>query len=121
MRYPPSPEVDAYLRKFPPEIAERLTLARQAIRDSVPNPDEKLRYGLPAIMFNGRYVLHFAGWKKHIGLYPVPRLPDELEQEISAYRSGKDSVQFPHTSEVPYDLVSRVTAAILTDRNTTTK
>jgi uncharacterized protein YdhG (YjbR/CyaY superfamily) len=105
--------VDEYIRGFPPEVAERLTEVRAAIRSNVPEPTEKIRYGMPAVMLGGRYALHFAGWKKHIGLYPVPTLAEPLEAEIAPYRAEKDSVVFPHTKPVPYDLIGRVTAAIV--------
>ena len=75
----------------------------------MPEPTEKIRYGMPAVMLGGRYALHYAGWKKHIGLYPVPTLPEPLEAEIAPYRAEKDSVVFPHTKPVPYELIGRVT------------
>ena len=62
------------------------------------------------------YALHFAGWKKHIGLYPVPRLEPALEAEIAPYRAEKDSVVFPHAQPVPYELIGRVADAIVAMR-----
>ena len=67
-------------------------------------------------MLGGRYALHFAGWKKHIGLYPVPTLDDPLEAEIAPYRAEKDSVVFPHAQPVPYELIGRVAEAIVAMR-----
>jgi len=108
-----SSAVDEYIAGFPPDVADRLSRVRQMIRENVPDPTEKIRYGMPAVMLGDRYALHYAGWKKHIGLYPVPTLPQPLEGEIAPYRSEKDSVTFPHTKPVPYDLIGRVTAAIV--------
>ena len=53
----------------------------------------------------------------HLGLYPIPTLPEPLESEIAPYREAKDSVNFPYTRPVPYDLISRVTAAIVSLRH----
>lgn len=108
--------VDAYIAGFDPVVAERLERIRAAIVAQVPEPEEKVRYGLAAVMLGGRYALHFAGWKKHIGLYPVPVLPEPLETEIAPYRTEKDSVAFAHTAPVPYELIGRVTAAIVASR-----
>lgn len=58
------------------------------------------------------YALHFAGWKKHIGLYPVPSLPEPLESEIASRRSGKDSLVFPHGEPLPVELISRIAREI---------
>nr|WP_315267843.1 DUF1801 domain-containing protein [Microbacterium lemovicicum] len=106
-------DVDAYIDGFPPETADRLRRVRAAITGEVPGGELRMRYGMPAVMLGGRYALHFAGWKKHIGLYPVPALDEAVEAEIAPYRSKTDSVVFPHSRPVPYDLIGRVTAAIL--------
>ena len=113
--------VDEYIAGFPPEVAERLRRIRALIVDAVAAesgtaPEEKMRYGIAAVMLGGRYALHFAGWKKHIGLYPVPALPEPLEAEIAPYRAEKDSVVFPHAQDVPYDLIGRIARQIAAQR-----
>lgn len=118
----PSPAtVDEYIAGFPPEVAERLRRIRLEIVDAVrattgTPPEEKIRYGIAAVMLGGRYAVHFAGWKKHIGLYPVPALPAPLEAEVAPYRAEKDSVVFPHAQDVPYDLIGRVAHEIAAQR-----
>lgn len=109
--------IDAYIASFDDRIvAERLQRIREEITAQVPDPEEKIRYGMPAIMFDGRYALHFAGWKKHIGLYPVPPLDPELEAEVAPFRAEKDSVVFSHRAPIPYELVGRIAAAVVTRR-----
>jgi len=113
--------VDEYIAGFPPEVAERLVRVRAEIVDAVTGatgtrPEQKVRYGIAAIMLGGRYALHFAGWKKHIGLYPVPDLPEPLESEIAPYRAEKDSVVFPHSKDVPYELIGRIAREIADER-----
>jgi uncharacterized protein YdhG (YjbR/CyaY superfamily) len=113
--------VDDYIAGFPPEVSARLTRVRVEIVSAVTaasgsRPDETMRYGIAAVMLGGRYALHFAGWKKHIGLYPVPRLPDPLESEIAPYRAEKDSVVFPHAKDIPYDLIGRVAREVADER-----
>ena len=114
---PPPTTVDDYIAGFPPEVADRLRRIREVIVSAVAAhsgaaPEERIRYGMPAVMLGGRYALHFAGWKKHIGLYPVPRLDEPLEAEIAPYRAEKDSAVFPHEQAVPYELIGRVAEAI---------
>jgi uncharacterized protein YdhG (YjbR/CyaY superfamily) len=108
--------VDEYIASFPDDVADRLRRTRAAILAEVPEPEEKMRYGIAAVMFGGRYALHFAGWKQHIGVYPVPRLPEPLESEVAPYRSGKDSVTFRHADPLPLDLISRMARAIVAER-----
>jgi uncharacterized protein YdhG (YjbR/CyaY superfamily) len=113
--------VDEYIAGFPPEVSARLIRVRAEIVDAVTAasgtaPEEKMRYGIAAVMLGGRYALHFAGWKKHIGLYPVPPLPGPLEAEIAPYRAEKDSVVFPHAKPMPDELIGRVARAIADER-----
>ena len=113
--------VDEYIAGFPPDVSARLTRIRAEIVDAVTAasgslPEEKMRYGIAAVMLGGRYALHFAGWKKHIGLYPVPILPEPMESEIAPYRAEKDSVVFPHSKDVPYELIGRIAREIADER-----
>lgn len=105
--------VDAYIASFPDEIAGRLREVRDAILAEVPGGEQRMRYGIAAVMFGGRYAVHFAAWKKHIGLYPVPHLAEPYEAEVAPRRSGKDSVIFPHSEPLPTPLISRICRAIL--------
>ena len=108
--------VDAYIAGFPPDVAERLTTLRAIITKHFPDGEESIRYGMPAVMVGKRYGLHYAGWKKHVALYPVPVLAEPLESAVAPYRSGKDSVTFRHHQELPYDLVARICDAIAEQR-----
>jgi uncharacterized protein YdhG (YjbR/CyaY superfamily) len=106
-------DVDAYIASFPKDVQAILKKVRKAIRSHVPGGEEKIRYGMPAVMLGGRYAVHFAGWKHHVGLYPIPKLDEALERELAPYRAAKDSVNFPYAKPVPYALIERVTAAIV--------
>jgi uncharacterized protein YdhG (YjbR/CyaY superfamily) len=111
--------VDDYIASFPDDIQQILTRVRVAIHSQIPDADEKIRYDMPAVMLGGRYALHFAAWKKHVGLYPVPVGDAELERELAAYRSGKDSVNFVYTAPIRYDLIERI-AKLAIDRRSAT-
>jgi len=108
MSSPGEDTVDAYIAQFPPAVRERLTQLRRTILNHMPGGRETIRYGMPAVMVGERYGLHFAGWKKHVALYPVPSFSEPLESRVLPYRSGKDTVRFLHSQELPYDLVADV-------------
>ena len=113
--------VDEYIAGFPPEVGDRLSRIRTTIVSAVreatgAEPEEKIRYGIAAVMLGGRYALHYAGWKKHIGLYPVPPLSETLQPEVAPYRAEKDSVVFPHAQPLPEELIARISAEIVAQR-----
>jgi len=104
--------VTAYLDGFPEGQRAVLVQVRAALRRAVPGGEEKIRYGMPAVMFTDRYGIHFAGWKKHVGLYPVGELDPDLEAEVAPHRAKKDTVQFFYADGVPYDLIERIARAL---------
>lgn len=104
--------VDEYIDGYPPEVQEILRTVRAALHRAVPGGEERFRYGMPAVMLGGRYGLHFAAWKKHLGLYPVARLAAPLEERVAPYRAAKNSLRFPYAQPVPYDLIEELAAAL---------
>ena len=108
--------VDAYIASFPPEVADRLTRVRAILTDRLDGGEESIRYGMAAVMLGPRHGLHLGGWKKHIGLYPVPVFDEPLESAVAPYRSSKDTVGFRHDRELPYELVGRICDAIVEQR-----
>lgn len=109
--------VEEYIASFPADVQEILREVRRTLRSALPDAEEKIRYGMPAFMLGGRYAVHFAAWKKHVGLYPIPRADDALERELEPHRSGKDSVNFPYSKPIPYDLIQRMTTFIRAHRS----
>ncbi|MFP2904987.1 iron chaperone [Pyxidicoccus sp. 3LFB2] len=105
--------VDEYIASFPEDVQVILKKVRKAIRGNVPGGEEKIRYGMPAVMLGGRYAVHFAGWKHHVGLYPIPKADEALEQELAPYRAAKDAVNFPYSQPIPYELIARVTKFVV--------
>jgi len=103
--------VDDYIETFPAERQNLLQQVRAAIHRGVPDANEQIRYGMPAVMLGRRYGIHFAGWKNHIGLYAVPTLDEPLETAIAPYRN-KDALAFRWSEPVPFDVIEHVSAAI---------
>jgi len=106
-------EIDDYISGFPAETRALLADVRAALLRAVPGGEEKIRYGMPSVLLGGRYAIHYAAWKKHLGIYPVSTAPEELERQIAPFRSGKDSVNFPYSAPVPIDLVERIAAFLV--------
>lgn len=100
--------IDDYMAPFEGITLERLKQMRQAIRDEAPDAQEVMSYGIPTFDQNGRHLVHFAGYKNHIGLYPTPHGVEAFDQELSVYPQGKGSVQFPHDQPLPLELVRRI-------------
>ncbi|KRD43601.1 hypothetical protein ASE38_05110 [Cellulomonas sp. Root930] len=103
---------DEYIATFPDDVRPILAEVAAALRRALPGAEERIRYGMPAFMLGGRYALHFAGWKHHVGLYPVATLDPELEAEVAPHRSAKDTVKLLYRDPVPTDLIERIATAL---------
>lgn len=99
--------VDAYIAGFKAPIRTRLEQVRAAIRKAAPNAEEGISYRIPAYKLHGTLV-YFAGFPKHIGLYPAPRSAPEFRDELAVYAGGKGTLQFPHDAPLPLDLIRRI-------------
>jgi len=100
--------IDEYIKQFPPEVRERLERVRSLIRQNAPDATETISYAIPTFDLNGQHLVHFAGFKKHIGFYPVPTAVEAFKSELAAYKQGKGSVQFPLDQPLPEDLIRRM-------------
>ncbi len=101
--------IDEYIAEFPLETQTLLEEFRALIRAIAPDATETISYAIPTFDLNGRHLVHFAGFQKHIGFYPVPGGYEEaFGEELKAYKRGKGSIQFPLTKPMPWDLIRRI-------------
>lgn len=99
--------VGAYIAQFPSEVQEKLGALRKIIREAAPDAEEKISYRMPTFVLHGDLV-YFAGFKHHIGLYPLPSGVEAFLPELAAYRTGKGSIQFPLDKPLPAELIVRI-------------
>lgn len=99
--------IDEYIGAFPNEVQEILEKVRMTIQKAAPDATEKISYSMPAFEQNG-IVVYFAAFKNHIGLYALPSGHEAFQEELSQYKSGKGSVQFPLNQPMPFDLISKI-------------
>ena len=102
-----SPKIDAYIAGFPEDVQQILEKIRTTIQKAAPNAEETINYGIPTFTLKGNLV-HFGGFKKHIGFYPTPTGIEKFKKELSVYEGAKGSVQFPLDKPIPYGLISKI-------------
>ncbi len=99
--------IDEYIAAFPSEIQAILQQIRVIIKQAAPEATETISYQMPTFVLNGNLV-HFAAFKSHIGFYPIPTGIEAFKNELSGYKMGKGSVQFPIDQPMPLELISRI-------------
>lgn len=104
-----SREVDDYINGFAGETKKCLEQIRRIINTEAPDATEGLSYGMPAYKIDGKPLVYFAGYKHHIGFYATPTGHKKFEKELSKYKQGKGSVQFPLDERMPLKLIAEIT------------
>lgn len=99
--------IDEYIIQFPTEVQEKLKNLRKVIKEAAPEAEEKISYKMPTFTLHGNLV-HFAGYKNHIGFYPTPSGIEAFKEELSKYKGAKGSVQFPIKEPLPYELIIKI-------------
>jgi uncharacterized protein YdhG (YjbR/CyaY superfamily) len=100
--------IDEYVKTFPEDVQKLLEQIRATIKEKAPEAIESISYGMPAFKTHGKPLVYFAGFRNHIGFYATPTGHAEFADELSKYKQGKGSVQFPLDKPIPFDLIGRI-------------
>lgn len=102
--------IDIYVAGFDGAARATLEQLRDVLREAVPGAEETIAYGIPTLDLHGRHVVHFAGFAKHVGLYPTPSGMTAFDAELARYARGKGSVRFGLDEPLPIELIRRIMA-----------
>jgi len=102
--------VNAYIAAFPREVQVILRRVRKTIKEVVPAAEESISYGMPAYKLNGKALVYFAAYPKHVGFYATPTGHAAFKKQLAGYKQGRGSVQFPLDAPLPYKLIAQIAA-----------
>jgi len=99
--------IDQYIAAFPPDVQKILQQVRMTIGKAAPDAVEAMKYGIPTFVL-GENLVHFGGFKTHVGFYPSPSGIAAFKKELSPYEGAKGSVKFPLDKGMPLALITRI-------------
>lgn len=99
--------IDEYIEQFPIPVRKTLKKIKMTIKKAAPKAGETIKYRIPTFTLNGNLIF-VAAFTNHIGLYPAPRGAEQFKKELSGYKGGKGTVQFPLDGPIPYGLITRI-------------
>lgn len=102
--------ISEYIAEFPPETQRVLEEIRALIRATAPEATETISYAMPTFDLNGKHLVHFAGFARHVGFYPGASGVEAFKEELIGFKSAKGSVQLPLGQPLPTELIRRIVA-----------
>ncbi len=102
-------EVDGYISLQPEYSRQILNSIREIIYGVAPEANELISYGIPTFNINNKHLIHYAGYKNHIGIYPGPTTIEFFRDKLTKYETSKGTIKFPLDKPIPYELIKSIT------------
>lgn len=99
--------IDEYIASQEESIRPRLERLRFIIREAIPDAEERISWSMPTF-WNGRDLIHFAAFKKHIGLYPGDEAIRVFAEKLSDFKVSKGTIRFPYDCDLPETLIVEI-------------
>jgi uncharacterized protein YdhG (YjbR/CyaY superfamily) len=104
--------VHEYFESQPEETKKNLLALRAIIKKAVPSSEELINYDIPAyaLVKGGKRdkQIMIAGYKKFVGFYTGTNILEHFSAQLSSYKVGKASVQFPNNQPLPEKLITEI-------------
>jgi len=101
--------VTGYIKAAPRQAREHLRDIRAILKEVAPEANETLKWGLP-VLEQKRILFSYAAFKSHLNFMPTGPAIRPFKQELAAYKTGKDTIQFPYDKPLPKALIRRIAA-----------
>lgn len=99
--------IDEYIDNAPAEAQEKLREIRSILKEVAPNAVETIKWGSP-VFEERRILFSISAHKSHLNFMPTGPVLKHFEKEISDYRHGKDTIQFPYNKPLPSELIRKM-------------
>jgi uncharacterized protein YdhG (YjbR/CyaY superfamily) len=106
--------VDEYINTAPENAKEKLREIRSILKSVAPNATELLKWGMPVFM-EKRILFSYSAYKTHLNFMPTGPAMEPFKEELSKFKTGKDTIQFPYNEPLPKALIHKIATYRITD------
>ena len=82
---------------------------RQIIKQSLPELEEVISYGIPAFKYHNRMLIYYAAHTHHMSIYPAS---DEMVKasgdKLAEFRTSKGTLQFTKDKPISNSLLKQI-------------
>ena len=101
--------ISQYIQTFPKDTQKKLREMLECVRGAAPKAEEGIKWSMPALFYK-RILVMFAGFKHHIGFYPTASAMKAFTKNLTKFKTGRGSIQFPLDKPLPKTLIRKITA-----------
>lgn len=112
----PPKTIDEYIAAYPENIQQLLNQVRDTLQAALPDALERISWRMPTF-WKGQYIIHFAAFKNHVGLYPGNEAIEYFSDKLTEYKTSKGAVQFPYSKPLPLSLITEIAIWCYDTRN----
>lgn len=109
MSKPRPTTVDEYIKAAPQQAQEKLREIRATLKKVAPGAREALKWGLP-VFEEGRILFSYSAHKTHLNFSPTGPAMEPFKEELAAFKTGKDTIQFSYDKPLPKGLIRKIAA-----------
>jgi uncharacterized protein YdhG (YjbR/CyaY superfamily) len=99
--------VSEYIEAAPKEAQKKLHELRALLKKVAPGATETLKWGLP-VLEEKRILFSYSAYKSHLNFMPTGPSIKPFRKELAAYKTGKDTIQFPYDKPLPKALIRKI-------------
>ena len=99
--------VDEYIEAAPKQAQKKLREIRALLKKVAPKAREGLKWGSP-VFEEGRILFSYSAHKSHLNFSPTGPAMEPFKEELAAFKTGKDTVQFPYDKPLPKVLIRKL-------------
>ncbi len=101
----PMSPVDEYLNTLSAPERKSLERVRRVVRETLPEAQEVISYGMPGFKYEGKYLAGYCAFKSHLSFFPASNPIKVLGAKLSGFKLSKGTVQFSLEHPIPEELI----------------
>lgn len=107
MSEPKPSTVSEYIAAAPREAQKHLHAIRSVLKKVAPGAIEALKWGYPVLQ-EKRILFSYSAHRSHLTFMPTGPAIEPFRMEVTEYKTGKDTIQFPYDQPLPTALVRKI-------------
>ncbi len=99
--------IDEYIDAQEEPLRPRLEQLHSIIHEAIPDAEERISWSMPTF-WKGKNLIHFAAFRKHIGLYPGDEAVAAFADKLTDFEVSKGTIRLPHDRDLPERLIAEI-------------